>query len=347
MLHSSSGGLSDFETCSLSQLVRNKQKGVTMQKIKQDKQFKRKIFLSKSVKILSMAFRYVTLIAIAFVILSPMISVIAESFYTSNDVYNPMVYLFPMEGTLGNYELAIMRTEYWKTLVKTLLFVVSLTLIQIMVCSTVGYGFARFNFPFKKILFACVIITIVIPSYTIMLPLYMQFRNFDPLSLFSLFGGEAQNWLRTMKPVYLMTILGCGLRSGLFIYIFIQFFRGIPKEIEEAAFVDGAGAFRTFLTIMLPNAQPAIITVAVFSLVWQYNDSFLPALFGVNTDYMLGQKISSLTSTIQFIDKVMNPEVQAVYLKAGVVLMIIPILIIYILLQRRFIEGVERSGIVG
>lgn len=312
-----------------------------------DKKFKRKILLSKSVKFGMSFFRYLVLISISFVIISPMISVIAESFYTTSDVYNPMVYLFPVEGTLGNYALTILRTDYWNTLWKTLLFVISLVLIQLMVCSMVGYGFARFNFPLKGLLFGCVILTIVIPSYTIMLPLYMQFRNFDPLYLLSLLGDGPVNWLRSAKPLYLMTFLGCGLRAGLFIYIFIQFFRGIPKELEEAAFVDGAGSFRTYFTIMLPNAKPAIITVAVFSLVWQYNDSFYGGLFGVGTDYQLAQKISTIDGTIQFIDKVLNPELQAVYVKAGVVLMVVPILLIYILLQKQFIEGVERSGIVG
>lgn len=312
-----------------------------------DKIFKRKILLSKFVEKSVNVFRYLTLIAIAFIVLSPMISIVAESFFTEGDIYNAMVYLVPQEGTFGNYELAILRMNYWETLGKTMLFVITLTLIQLFICSLVGYGFARFDFPFKKLLFGCVVLTIVIPSYTIMLPLYMQFRNFDPLSLFSLLGSDPQNWLRTVKPVYLMTFLGCGLRAGLFIYIFVQFFRGIPKELEEAAFVDGAGPFRTYFTIMLPNAKPAIITVAVFSLVWQYNDTFLSGLFGVSSEYRLGAVLSTLTGTIQYIDKVMNPELQAVYLDAGIVLMVVPILIIYILLQKRFIEGVERSGIVG
>jgi len=175
----------------------------------------------------------------------------------------------------------------------------------------------------------------------------MNFRNFDPFHLFSLLGMGAQNWLTTMKPIYLMTILGCGLRSGLFIYIFIQFFRGIPKELEEAAFVDGAGAFRTFFTIMLPNAKPSLITVTVFSLVWQYNDSFYSGLFGIKSDYQISVKLDTLRGTLSSLDKVINPEIQQAYLYSGIVLMVVPIILIYILLQRKFIEGVERSGIVG
>ena len=292
-------------------------------------------------------FRYIVLIAISYIILSPLISIVSKSFFGDSDVYNSMVYLIPEEATLKNYALAMLRMDYWPTLARTTLYVGTLTMIQLLICSMVGYGFARFDFPFKKLLFGCVVLTIVIPSYTIMLPLYMHFQSFDPLHLFSLIGIGPQNWLTSAKPVYLMTFLGCGLNAGLFIYLFVQFFRGIPKELEEAAVVDGAGFLRTFFQIMLPSAKPAIVTVAVFSIVWQYNDSFYANLFGVSSDYQLGVKLSALRLTLDSLDKIVNPEFQELYLSAGVVMMVIPILIIYIILQKSFIEGVERSGIVG
>lgn len=292
-------------------------------------------------------FRYAILIGISYIILSPLLSILSKSFFGDSDVYNSMVYLIPAEPTLRNYELSLLRMDYWLTLLRTVLYVGSLTLIQLFICSLVGYGFARFNFPLKKLLFGCLILSIVIPSYTIMLPLYMHFRDFDPVGLFSLIGMGPQNWLRSAKPIYLMTVLGCGLNAGIFIYIFQQFFRGIPKELEEAALVDGAGFIRTFFQIMLPCAKPSIVTVAVFSVVWQYNDSFYASLFGVNADYQLGAKLSGLAGALDVLDKVVNPEFQELYVNAGVVLMIIPILVVYIILQKSFIEGVERSGIVG
>ncbi len=325
------------------------QKGMLAAILRPDEntKFKRHILWSKIVKKAMVVFRYATLIGISYIVLSPMISIISKAFFSDSDVYNAMVYVIPEEPTLRNFNLAMLRMDYWETLGWTILYVGTLTLIQLLVCSLVGYGFARFEFPFKKLLFGCVILTIVIPTYTIMLPLYMHFRDFDPLHLFSLFGEGPQNWLTTLKPVYLMTFLGCGLSSGLFIYIFIQFFRGIPKELEEAAFVDGAGAFWTFFQIMLPCAKPAIVTVAVFSLVWQYNDSFYTSLFGVKAKYQLGVMLSSLTGTLNSLDNIVNPEFQEMYLNAGIILMVLPILLVYIILQKSFIEGVERSGIVG
>ena len=136
-------------------------------------------------------------------------------------------------------------------------------------------------------------------------------------------------------------------KTGLFIYIFNQFFRGLPKEIEEAAFVDGAGTWYTYFRIMLVNAMPAVITVTVFSLVWQYTDSFYSQLFRIPTDMLLAKRLSTLQNNISANLKIMNVRIQRLYVDAGVVLTILPLLILYLLLQRRFIEGVERSGIVG
>ena len=180
-----------------------------------------------------------------------------------------------------------------------------------------------------------------------MLPLYVTFRNFDPLGVVSLITGAPINLMGTTWPVYIMTALGCGLRSGLFIYIFNQFFRGLPREIEEAAFVDGAGTWYTYLRIMLVNAMPAVITVSVFSLVWQYNDTFYGRLFQISNNVLLSKRIASLQVNVKTLDKVMDPSIQQLYVSAGIVLLMLPMVILYLLLQKKFVESVERSGIVG
>jgi multiple sugar transport system permease protein len=147
--------------------------------------------------------------------------------------------------------------------------------------------------------------------------------------------------------MYIMTFFGAGLRSGLYIFIFTQFFRGMPKEIEEAAQVDGAGMFYTYFRIMLVNAIPSVVTVAIFSLVWQYNDMFYTNLFNLSSDMIIGRKITTLQATILNLDAVRDPSISALYVNAGVILVILPLIILYVLLQKQFIEGVERSGIVG
>ena len=261
--------------------------------------------------------KVVIIVGISYIILGPLITIVANSFFTANDLYNPVVMLLPAEGTLQNYITSFTRMTYPRTLATTFAYVISLTLIQIFICSMAGYGFARYEFPFKKVLFGCVILTIVIPNDTLM-----------------------------EVPMYIMTALGCGLRSGLYIYIFNQFFRGLPKEIEEAAVVDGAGSFYTYFRIMLVNAMPSVLTVSIFSLVWQYNDTFYAKLFSINSKLLMSMRISTLRASIEFIDQIKDTAVSQLYLYAGIVLMVIPIVIIYILLQKRFIGGASRSGIV-
>ena len=287
------------------------------------------------------------IVGVAYVILSPVITMFVNAISSNKDAVNPMVFIFPEAPTMERFALAAKRLEYWPTIAKNLLYVLSLTALQVLICSTVGYGFARFDFPFKKFLFGCVVVMIVIPSHTIMLPLYVTFREFDPMGLITAILGGPINLMGTPWPMYIMSFLGCGLRAGLYIYIFNQFFRGLPKEIEEAAFVDGAGVWYTYFNIMLRNAMPAVITVTVFSIVWQFNDTFFSNLFLIGDDIVISKKISTLQAVIAGEDKILSPAIQELYVDAGILLILVPVVIIYLLLQRYFIEGVERSGIVG
>ncbi len=291
--------------------------------------------------------KIVILIGVSYVILSPVIGMLVNSFSSTKDAYDPMVYVILKNPTIERYTLAFQRLYYAQVMPKDLLYTITLTGIQLVICSMVGYGFARFSFPLKSLLFGCVVIMIVIPSHTIMLPLYMTFRQFDPLGLMTMIKGSSINLMGTVSPMYIMTVLGCGVRSGLYIYIFNQFFRGLPKEIEEAAFVDGAGVWYTYFRIMLINAMPSVITVTVFSIVWQFNDTFYAKLFLISDKIVISKQISSLQANIANNDKVLDVTVQELYLDAGIILVMLPIVLIYILLQRYFIEGVERSGIVG
>ncbi len=322
---------------------------LTIDQVKNDKKFanNRKKYITKTKGFLIGLFKFMILIGISYVILGPVIGIISNSFFSDSDKTNSMVYIIPQNPTMERYHLAWLRLDYLNVLGKTVIYDLSLMVINIVVCSMVGYGFARFKFPFKNLLFGCVIIMIVIPTHSIMLPLYVTFQNFNFFGLSNLFGSSGSNLLGSTTPMYIMSLLGCGLRAGLYIYIFNQFFRGLPKEIEEAAFVDGAGMWYTYFRIMLVNAIPSVITVAIFSLVWQYNDTFFARLFNISDTTVISKKITSLESTIRNVDKVMSPTISRLYLYAGIVLIILPVVVIYCLLQKRFIEGVERSGIVG
>ena len=186
-------------------------------------------------------FRLIVIAGISYVILAPVINIITNSFFSRQDSINPMVFTIPISPTLERYSMALKYLDYLPILGNTLLYVTGVTLIQLLICSMVGYGFARYRFPLKGLLFGFVLVMIVIPLNTIQFPLYTTFRFFNPLGIVGLFnGGKGINLLQTAWPTVIMSVFGCGLRSGLYIYIFNQFFRGLPKEIEEAALVDGA-----------------------------------------------------------------------------------------------------------
>lgn len=304
-------------------------------------------FITSAKQLMIRLFSFIVIIGICYIILAPVIGMLASSIMSDMDAYNPMVYLIPQHPTLEKYQLAWERMHYLPTVAKDLLYSSSLMLMQVFITSMVGYGFARFDFPFKKLLFACIVVMIVIPNHTIMLPLYMSFKSFDPFGLATLLTGKPLVLMSSTVPMYIMTLFGCGVRSGLYIYIFNQFFRGLPKEIEEAALVDGAGTWYTYFRIMLVNAIPAVVTVAVFSMVWQYNDTFYSRLFLISEDVVISKKIASLQATVANVDKILDTTIQQLYLDAGVILVMLPIIIIYVVLQKYFIEGVERSGIVG
>ena len=285
-------------------------------------------------------FRILIMTGICYIILSPLLGILSNAVKDVRDVYNPLVYMIPETFTLANFQNAISYMDFLPVLLQTLVFVLVLTGVQILITSMVGYGFARFKFPGNSILFGLMIVTIVVPLHTYMVPLYMQFRYF------LIDFGLNINLLNNYLSILLLTVTGIGLRSGLYIYIFRQFFKGLPKEIEEAALIDGAGQMRTFFTVMLPNAMSAIVTVLMFALVWQYNDTLYASLF-IPQIGLMATKLTALGSTFRSMASVNEPNLVQLVVNAGVVLTLIPIITIYLAMQRYFMEGIERSGIVG
>jgi len=147
--------------------------------------------------------------------------------------------------------------------------------------------------------------------------------------------------------MYLPALFANGLRAGLFIFIFRQFFRGLPKELEDAAYLDGCSPLKTFLVIMCPNAKSSFLTVFLFSIVWYWNDYYVSSSFFTQNDtvaLMLKNLNTNLTQQL-FDGQAVSVRQIIVWLEAGCLLSITPILIMYVFLQRYFIEGVERSGL--
>lgn len=330
-----------------------------MDKIQNDARYYRNKKMQQNVfDKLYVLFRTLLVIGISFIIIYPIIQKIAVAFKDKSDIYNPTIYMIPVNFTWENVQLAMGILDYFPMLGKTLLFVMVVTVLTAASCALAGYGFARFDFPGNGLFFGLVVVTILIPTTTLMLPYYIHFKNFDVFGLIQLFTGKSGvNLLNTYWPSIITSATAIGLKAGLFIYIFRQFFKGLPKEIEEASLIDGAGGIATFFRIMLPNAMPPIITVVLFCFVWQYNDTFYTTLFMSGMDLM-SLKVATLpTQADQYIPVLMgyshssgfkaDPNHVAMVVDTGILLAIIPLLALYLVVQRYFVESIERSGIVG
>ena len=273
-------------------------------------------------------FRYVLLIGICFAILYPLLFKVAAMFMGPDDLIDPTVKYFPREFSLDNIKRTMEALNYWETLLNTLLLSLSVALIQTFISAMVGYGLARFKFRGRTVLFGLMLLTIVIPPQTTLTPLFIQFRNLGILN--------------TILPFILMSLTCLGLKNGLYIFILSQSFRGLPKALEESAYIDGAGAYRTFFRIVLPNARAMLITVFLFSFTWQWTESTYTSLFLPSFNVF-----SALMTKVADIVNENSPVIASALDNTAIILVIIPIILIYVVLQRYFVESMETSGIVG
>lgn len=312
-------------------------------------------FVSKWVKSL---LRAAFLLGMGFVMLYPVLYMISGAFKSKIDVYDPTVIWIPKNYSLQSVKLAMTTLDYWVSLLKTLQILVPSVLFQLISTLLAAYGFAKFKFKERNILFGLLIFTIIVPIQTIIIPVYVNFKYFDFFGigkLIGLFTGEplTVKLLNTTTPFYLMAISGMGIRSGLYIFIMRQFFRNMPKELEEAAMIDGCGPFKTFTRIMIPNVIPAIVTILLFSIVWYWNDFYQSVMF-LQNGYPLSVSLTMMNGLLDITGKnISSLSHQDLWLLrdsvlvSGCLLVVAPILILYIFLQRFFTESIERTGIVG
>ena len=295
--------------------------------------------------------RALLIFGLCFLILQPMLNKLSVSFMLEKDLYDPTVVSVPRNFTVDNYKLLVELMDFWKVLWNSTWVSGLVSVIQVIFCTLVGYGFARFKFPFKKFWFACVILVIVVPPQTIMSSLYLNFRFFDIFGLIKMTTGQTLNLQKSILP-YIMLCMGTmGLKSGLYIFMIRQYFRGVPKELEEAAYVDGCGNIATFIKIMLPDAKPILISCFLFSFVWQWTDSFYSRMFLGKTSLLSG-KLTAITSLLNDYLTSLNgagSKVSIAYgqmmISTGMIMAIVPLLLLYLIVQKGFVESLSQTGI--
>ena len=307
----------------------------------------RKTIKQKTVIIL----RAALIFGLVMLILQPILNKISVSFMQEKDLYDSTVISIPKHFTNENYKLSQMLMDYNKALKNTITQCTLISVLQVAMCTLVAYGFARFNFPLKKLWFACVILVIVIPPQTISTSLYLNFRYFDIFGIFKAIKGEALNLRGSTIPYYLMS-LGCmGLKDGLYIFMLRQCFRGIPKELEEAAYVDGCGVFKTFVKIMLPDCRAVITSCFLFSFVWQWTDVFYSKMFLGKITLLsgqlngLGDRLGKyLTGTLGLATGASQGYTMCI-ISTGTIMTILPLILLYIVAQKGFVESLSQTGI--
>jgi multiple sugar transport system permease protein len=288
------------------------------------------------------------LACLAYQLLFPLLYMISASIRQPIDAFDPSIVWIPKHFSLSSFLEAIKAMKYWQAVQTSFFIGAGCALLDTAIAALTAYGFARFNFPLRNLLFALAIFTIIVPTQTIILPLYLQMKYFDPLGICTLLGFEKINLIGTPLPFFITSALGMGIRSGLYIFIFRQFFAAMPDALEEAAYIDGCGPLMTFLRIMLPNAKNSIITVFLFSFVWHWNEYYLSNLFLGNKQRTITVALSSLRVDLaSFIggQTISDPIGIMTRMQAGVLLTIIPLFLLYLLLQNYFTNSIENIGI--
>lgn len=294
--------------------------------------------------------RQVFMLGISYVVLYPLMYMISNAFKPVAQYYDPSVIWIPKSLTLDNFYIVTLVMDIGQVMLNTLIISVIPALVSTTVCMMIGYGLARFDFRGKKIVLACLVLTIIVPQQTISTSLYSSFRYFDFLGILSLLGIPSPNLIGTPWVTNLPAVLGVGLKSGIYIFIYMQFFAGLPRELQEAAAIDGCGAFRTYLKIVVPTARNINIAVLLLSLVWNWNDYYTPAMF-IRTKDTIATAMASFQANLQNLHNMGtglgNIQTANTQIQAACLIAIVPLIILYVFLQKRFAEGIENSGLTG
>ena len=318
-------------------------------KVSSFERFKQRVFSFKFLgEVIWAILRYVLLIGIAYIILYPFITKIAASFMGTSDFTDQTVKLISKNPNLDQWVFIIKENKYWQALFNTARISIFCGLFQTLICAIVGYGFAKFKFKGRNILFICVIISLLIPHDTLLLSMFMKFRYFDVLGIIKLITGDTVSLLNKEYPLYILSLTGLAFKNGLYIFIFRQFYKGVPDELEEAAYIDGTGVFETFFRIIMPLSVPMMTTVFMFAFSWQWTDTFYTAspFFTASAQPLLTNIVSKIPPSLKIEYAATSLWESAITNTSGL-LVILPLFIIFLFAQRSFVEGIERSGIVG
>ncbi|MCQ6559065.1 carbohydrate ABC transporter permease [Paenibacillus mendelii] len=280
-------------------------------------------------------FLYAIFLSTSYIYIQPVLKMVVKMLMNGKDIIDPTVTWIPSTLYMGHLSAAWEVLKYEKSVIISIIVALLVAVFHCISCGFAGYAFARLEFPFKRIAFVLLLVAFIIPPQVVVLPSILAYR----------WAGLDNSLVSLVIPA----LFGFGVKGSLFVIIYRQFFMTQPRELEEAAKIDGASAIKFYLKVMFPLAKPAIIVVFLFSFVWTWNDTYMPRMFlGGAEDVPLAVQMSRLG---QSLDNLMKASEMPAYLAepikmAASFLTILPPLLLYLFAQRYFVESVERTGLV-
>lgn len=272
----------------------------------------------------SILFHAFSLLVLA-VILYPALWMLMSSFKPSADIIGS-VSLIPTNGSFDNYLTALKGIggiSFWTFAANSLVLALASVLGVVVSCSITAYAFARTDFPGRRVMFACMIATMLLPFHVVIIPQYIVFNQLGMIN--------------TYWPLLLGKFLAA---DAFFVFLMIQFMRGLPRELDEAARIDGAGHVRTFVSVILPLMKPALVTSSIFAFIWSWNDFFGPLL------YLKEPATYTMPLALRlYVDQTSTSDYGAQMAMA--ILALLPVVLFFVAFQRYLVAGVATQGLKG
>lgn len=287
--------------------------------------------LHKSVlakRIASRTIYHFLVLGLGLIMIYPLVWMVMSSFKETNTIFTTASQLFPtaQNATTVNYAngwRGFGKATFGRFFLNSLFISVTATIGTVLSSSIVAYGFARMRFPFRGALFAAMLVTMMLPAQVLMIPQYLWYQKL--------------NWVGSYMPLIVPYWFAT---QGFFVYLMVNFIGGIPRDLDEAAKIDGCSTYGIYLRIIMPLIVPALITSGIFSFIWRWDD-FLSALLYVNSSAMYP---ASLALKL-FCDPSSSSDYGTMF--AMSTLSILPVMLIFIFCQKYLVEGIATSGLKG
>ncbi|MCL2404602.1 MAG: carbohydrate ABC transporter permease [Defluviitaleaceae bacterium] len=302
---------------------------------------------------------YSLVVGLSFAILYPLIRVLPVVFSEFRYLNDPDVIWVPIQFSMLSFRAAI-RVGFgnFTNMGLTLVYAAVIAIVQIVISAMAGYSLGRVKFPGQTMVMIFVFMVIIVPPPALLIPQFLRFAQFEVLGIVGLFNnGQPLNLLNNQATLFILSFTGFGVKQAIFIFIFRQFFKGLPLELEEAALIDGCGFYKTFVRIAFPMAVPAIVTVFALAFVWNYGDTYLTGYFHPDGPYLANSldllfQYQNMEHLNNFIVRIYNLPFSTSFMfdaikHAAALVYLAPLLLMYFISQRRIVENFERAGIVG